>query len=88
MSGNFHLTDIISPFIDISMFNIKYLAMYNIQMHAGAISKSLPGFAGLQVIIHPLKLVNYLPVQTLKQFINFCLVRNNYSDVSYENHNL
>ena len=31
----------IAPVIDISMFNIKYLAKHKVQMHAGAISKSL-----------------------------------------------
>ena len=30
---------IIVPFIDNLMFNVKYLAMHKVQMHAGAISK-------------------------------------------------
>ena len=30
---------LIATFIDIPMFNIKYLAMHKLQMHAGAISK-------------------------------------------------
>ena len=59
--------DIIAPFIDISMFIVKYLTTKNIQMHAGAMSKSLHGFSGVWVIIHPLKLVNYPPVQAHKQ---------------------
>ena len=29
---------IIVPLIDIPMFNLKYLAMHKVQMHAGAIS--------------------------------------------------
>ena len=31
--------EFIAPFIDIPMFNVKYLAMHKLQMHGGAISK-------------------------------------------------
>ena len=46
------------------MFNVKYLAMYKAQMHAGAISKLFVRLYGK--IIHSLKLVDYLPVQAHK----------------------
>ena len=65
---------IIAPFIDIPMFNIKYLAMHKVQMQAGVISKLLYGFASVQAIIHSLKLAEYLLVQTHKPYNNFCLL--------------
>ena len=48
---------IIAPFIDIPMFNVICLQMHIVQMHAGAISKFLYGFASVR-----LKLVDYLPI--------------------------
>ena len=39
---------VIVTYIDISMLNAKYLTMYNMQMHAGAISKVLYSFASAQ----------------------------------------
>ena len=46
------------------MFYVKYLAMHKVHMYAGAISKLLYGFTSVQVIIHLLKLLDYLPVDT------------------------
>ena len=46
------------------MFNVKYVAMHKVQMHAAAISKLLYGFASVLAIIHELKLVDYRLVQT------------------------
>ena len=37
-------------------------------MHTGEISKLVYGFASVRVIIHLLKLVDYLPVQTHKPY--------------------
>ena len=48
--------------IEILMFNVKYLAMHKVKMHAGTASKLLYGFASLRAIIHSLNLVGYLPV--------------------------
>ena len=62
------IKDLIAPFIDIPMFNIKYLSMHKEQMHAGALSKLLYGFASVWVIIHLLKLMDYLPVKTSKPY--------------------
>ena len=47
-----HYMKIMAPLIDIPMFNIKYLAMHKVQMHTGAISKLLHGFASVRVINH------------------------------------
>ena len=44
------------------------------QMHAGTISKLLYGFASVREIIHLLKLVDYLPVQTHKPSVCICCV--------------
>ena len=57
------------------MFNVKYLAMHNVQMHAGAISKLLYGFASIGRIIHSLKFVDYLPLQTHTPHNNLHLFR-------------
>ena len=46
--------------------------MHKVQMHAGAISKLLYGFASLLAIIYILKLVDYLLRQTHKPYNNFC----------------
>ena len=35
-------------FIDVQMFNVIYLAMRKVKMHAGAISKLLYGFASVR----------------------------------------
>ena len=37
------LCTIIALFIDNPMFNVKYLAMHKVQMHAGAVSKLVYG---------------------------------------------
>ena len=49
------------------MFNIKYLVKHKVQMHAGA-NKQEYGFAYVHVrpIIHSLKRMGYLTVQTHK----------------------
>ena len=57
-------TNVLASFIDIPMCNVNYFAMHIVQMHAGAITNMLYGFASLRAIIHELKLVDYLPVQT------------------------
>ena len=51
---------------DISMFYIKHLTICKVHMHAGAIRKLLYGCAYVRVIIHLLKLVDYLTVHTHK----------------------
>ena len=43
---------VIAPFIDISKYNVKYLAMRKMHMYAGAISKLFYGFASVRPIIH------------------------------------
>ena len=60
----FKLDCLIAPFIDIPMFNIKYLAIQQVRIHAGAIRKLLYGFASVQ-----LKLVDYLHTITKLQII-------------------
>ena len=62
-----------APFIDIPISNVKYLKMYKVQMHVGTISMSLYGFASVRDLIHSLKLVDYLPLQTRKPFNNLQL---------------
>ena len=52
------LDTFIAHFIEIPMFNVKYLAMYKVQMHGGAIRKLLYGFASVRKIIHSLRLVD------------------------------
>ena len=42
---------LIALFIDTPMCNIKFLAMHKVQMHAGATSKILYGFASVCAII-------------------------------------
>ena len=61
---------LITPMSDIPMFYIKYLTMH---MHACAIRQLLYGCAYAREIIHSLKLMDYPPVQTHKQYNNFCL---------------
>ena len=61
---------IIAHLSDIQMFYIKYLTMYKLHMHAGAIRKLLYGCAYEREIIHSLKLVDYLPVHTHKPYNN------------------
>ena len=46
--------------------------MHKMQMHAGAISKLLYGFASVREIIHLLKLADYLPVRTHKLSACIC----------------
>ena len=53
---------------DISMFYIKYLTMYKVHMHAGAIRQLSYGCAYVQEVIHSQKLVDYLPVHTHKLY--------------------
>ena len=48
----------------IPKFNLKYIAMYKLQIYAGAISKLLYGIACVRAIIHSLMFVDYLPVRT------------------------
>ena len=48
------------------MFWIKYLTLYNVQLHISAIRELLYGCAHVREIILELKLVNYLPVHTHK----------------------
>ena len=47
--------------------------MHNVRMHDFAISKLLYGFASVLAIIHSVKLMAYLPVQSHKPYNNFCL---------------
>ena len=62
----------IAPLNDIPKFYIKYLTLYKVYMHAGAIRKILNGFAYVWEIIHSLKLVDYmyLLVHTHKPYKN------------------
>ena len=55
------------------MLNVEYLATHKVQMHAGAIDKLLYGFASVLVIIHLLKLMDYLPEQTHELYSNLHL---------------
>ena len=48
---------IIVPLSDIPMFYIKYLTMYKVRMHAGAIITLLCGCAYVREIIHSLKII-------------------------------
>ena len=57
----------IAPLSDIPMFYIKYLTMHKVHMHAGVIRQLLYGCAYVREIIHSLKLVDCLPVQTHKR---------------------
>ena len=50
------------------MFNVKYPTMYKVHMHAGAIRKLVYGCAYVREKIHPLKLMDYLPVHTHKPY--------------------
>ena len=61
----------IVPLTDISMLYIKYLTMYKVHMHAGAIRKLVYGCTCVREIIHSLKLVDYLPVQSTNQTITY-----------------
>ena len=73
--SEFTVFSLIVPFIDILMFNVKYLAMEKAQMHAGAISKLnvLYGLASERAIIHSLHLKDNLPLQTYKSCNNLHL---------------
>ena len=46
----------------------QFFTMHKLQMHAGVISKLLFGSASVRATIHSLELVDYLTVQTHKQF--------------------
>ena len=75
------------------MFNINYLAMHKVQMHAGATSiRLLHGFVSVRAIIHSLKLVVYLPIQTHKPYINlhtlYFIHRKRISFLWYGNQNI
>ena len=50
------------------MFYIKYLTIYKLHDHAGAIRKLLYGCVYVREIIHSLNLVDYLPVHTSKTY--------------------
>ena len=60
---------LIAPFIEIQMFNVKYLAMHVLKMHAGARNKSFYGFASVRAIIHSINLLDYLSILPHKQYI-------------------
>ena len=64
---------LIAPLSDIPIFYIKYLTMYKVHMHAGAI-KILYGCAYVREKIHSLKLVYYLSVHTHKPYNNLHLI--------------
>ena len=64
------LDKLIAPFSDVPMFYIKYLTMYKVHMHAGAIRKLLFGFVFVRMIIHSLKLVGYLLLHMHKPYVN------------------
>ena len=66
---------LIAHLSDIRMFNIRYLIMHKVHMHAGAIRQILYGCAHVREIIHSLKLVDYPPVHTHKPYNNLHLVR-------------
>ena len=53
-------------FINVAIFNVKYLAKHKVQMHAGATSNLLYSFVYVRATIHSLKLVGCLPIQTHK----------------------
>ena len=62
--------DVFPTQIGIPMFNVKYLVMHKVQMHVGAISRLLNGFAPVRVIIHDLAVQTHKPyscVQTKYQ---------------------
>ena len=65
--------NIIYLFIDIPTFNIKYIAMHKVLMHAGSISILLSGFASVWAIIVSLKLAHYLHIPTHKPYNDFSL---------------
>ena len=58
------MLNLIAPLSDIPMLYTKYLTLYKVQMRAGAIRKLIYGCTFVRVIIHELKLVDYLPVHT------------------------
>ena len=66
--SEFTVFSLIAPFIGILMFNVKYIAMVIVQMHAGAISKLhvLCGFASERAITHSFHLKDNLPLQAYK----------------------
>ena len=68
-----HQSHIIAPLSDIPMFYIKYLTMYKVHMHAGAIRQLLYGYAYVRELTNSLKLVDNLPVHTHKPYNNLNL---------------
>ena len=66
-------------FIDIQMFNAKYLAIHTVQMHTGAISKLLYGFGSSRVtnVIHKLSTQTHKPYKTLT---HSCMHRSIYNE--------
>ena len=50
------------------MFYIKYLTMYKVHMHSGAIRKLLYGCAYVREIVSLLRLVECLPIPTHKPY--------------------
>ena len=64
---------IIAPLNDIPMFYIKYLTMYKVHMHAGAIRQLLYGCMYVREIIYLLKLMNYPLVHMHKPYNNLHL---------------
>ena len=63
------LRDIIAPFIDIPMLNVKYLSIRTVQMHTGALSKLVYGFASIRAIISTINLVGYFRKLTHRSYI-------------------
>ena len=57
------------------MFYLNYLTKFKVHMHDGAIRTVLYGCAYVREIIHSLKLVDYLPVNTHKQYNNLHLLQ-------------
>ena len=43
VAGNLCTNSLIAPFINIPIFNVKFLAMHKVHVHAGAISSLLYG---------------------------------------------
>ena len=57
------------------MFDIKYLTMHKVHMHASAIRQLLYGCTGVREKIRSLKLVDYPPIHTQKPYNNLFILR-------------
>ena len=60
-----------APLSDIHMFYIKYRTMYKVCKHAGAVRKFLYDCTSVRDIIHSLKFVDYLLIDTHKPYNSF-----------------